>query len=242
MERLDKILALHNVGSRKEAGALVRAGAVTVNGRAAARPEQKVDPEQDEIAVHGRPLTLRRHVYLMMNKPAGVLSAARDKNAPTVMDLLPPQLRRRGLFPAGRLDKDTEGLLLLTDDGGLAHRMLSPKSHVYKLYEARLDRPAQPGDQAAFAAGLQAGELSCLPARLSWGEDPCLVQVEVREGKFHQVKRMFHAVGKEVVALRRLRIGGLSLDPALSPGQARFLTGEEVEKIFLPQAVENPTA
>ena len=183
----------------------------------------------------GEPVTLRRTLVLMMNKPAGVLSASRDSRAKTVVDLLPPELSRRGLFPAGRLDKDTEGLLILTDDGDLAHRMLSPKSHVYKLYEAELDEPVGEEDVRLFAQGLRAGELECLPAQLFPGEDPRVARVRIREGKFHQVKRMFHAVGKEVIHLRRLSIGNLSLDPSLKPGEARLLSEEEQAKIFEPE-------
>lgn len=232
MERIDKILALHNFGSRKEVGALIRRGGVTVNGVPVKKADEKIDPEHDEVRVLGEPVTLRRHVVLMMNKPGGVLSASRDPKAKTVVDLLPPELYRRGLFPAGRLDKDTEGLLILTDDGDLAHRMLAPKSHVYKLYQARLDKPATPQDVELFAQGLRAGELDCLPAELILGEDPCIVLVRIREGKFHQVKRMFHAVGKEVIQLRRLSIGNLNLDPSLGPGETRFLSENEIASIF----------
>ena len=232
MERIDKILALHNYGSRKEVGGLIRSGAVTVNGAPVRKSDLKIDPERDEVRVSGERAVLRKRVVLMMHKPAGVLSATRDGKGETVLDLLPPELYRRGLFPAGRLDKDTTGLLILTDDGDLAHRMLAPKSHVYKLYEARLDKPASPEDAEAFARGLQAGELECLPAELTFTGDPLTVRVSVREGKFHQIKRMFHAVGKEVTALKRLSIGGLRLDPALAPGEARFLTAAEEALIF----------
>ena len=216
MERIDKILALHNYGSRKEVGGLIRSGAVTVNGAPVKKPDLKIDPERDEVRVSGERAVLRRRVVLMMHKPAGVLSATRDGKGETVLDLLPPEL----------------GLLILTDDGDLAHRMLAPKSHVYKLYEARLDKPASPEDAEAFARGLQAGELECLPAELTFTGDPLTVRVRVREGKFHQVKRMFHAVGKEVTALKRLSIGKLQLDPLLAPGEARLLTAAEEALIF----------
>ena len=234
MERIDKVLALHGFGSRKEVAALVKRGGVTVNGSPVKKADVKIDPERDEVLVMGEPVTLRRTLVLMMNKPAG-LSASRDSRAKTVVDLLPPELSRRGLFPAGRLDKDTEGLLILTDDGDLAHRMLSPKSHVYKLYEAELDKPVGEEDVRLFAQGLRAGELECLPAQLFPGEDPRVARVRIREGKFHQVKRMFHAVGKEVIHLRRLSIGNLSLDPSLKPGEARLLSEEEQAKIFEPE-------
>lgn len=230
-ERLDKVLASQNIGSRKESGALIRRGVVTVNGQVVRQADSKVDPEQDVIAVEGQALHFQRYSYIMMNKPAGVLSAARDARQETVLDLLPPELKRRGLFPAGRLDRDTEGLLLITDDGDFAHRMLAPKSHVYKLYEAELDLPATQEDVKAFAAGIELGDRICLPAELRL-LDATRVQVQICEGKFHQVKRMFHAVGKTVIHLKRLRIGALELDPALAPGQARPLRPEERDKIF----------
>lgn len=231
-ERLDKILASQNIGSRKETGVLIRRGAVTVNGAVVRQADSKADPEQDEIAVEGRPLGFQRYVYIMMNKPAGVLSAARDTRQKTVVDLLPPELMRRGLFPAGRLDRDTEGLLIITDDGDFAHRMLAPKNHVFKLYEAELDLPAEPEDVQRFAEGLELSDRTCLPAELTLLEGTH-VQVKICEGKFHQVKRMFRAVGKTVVRLKRLRIGALDLDSALQPGQVRLLLPEEREKIFL---------
>ena len=168
----------------------------------------------------------------MMNKPAGVLSAARDSRTPTVIDLLPEALRRRGLFPAGRLDKDTTGLLIITDDGDMAHRMLAPKSHVMKRYEAVLDIPADEEDVDAFAKGIPLQDFVCLPARLELEKGTCIARVEVQEGKFHQVKRMFAARGKTVLTLKRLRIGGLDLDETLQPGQARELNEKEIALIF----------
>lgn len=231
-ERLDKILASQGIGSRKDVGALIRRGAVTVNGRIVRRPEEKADGEQDEISVCGERLHVKKYLYIMMNKPAGVLSAARDSRTQTVVDLLPEGLRRRGLFPAGRLDKDTTGLLIITDDGEMAHRMLAPKSHVIKRYEAVLDAPADEEDVAAFAKGIQLEEFVCLPALLELENGTCTVRVEVKEGKFHQVKRMFAARGKTVLTLKRLRIGGLELDKALQPGEARELTAQEVALIF----------
>lgn len=230
-ERLDKILASQNLGSRKEVGLLVRRGAVCVNGIPAKKQDEKADPQVDEIMVEGKPLQFSRYVYIMMNKPAGVLSAARDSRQKTVLDLLPAQLYRRGLFPAGRLDKDTEGLLLITDDGEFAHRMLAPKSHVFKVYEAVLDAPATVQDAEQFAAGLVLEQMTCLPAKLELLEGT-RARVTVREGKFHQVKRMFLGVGKQVLALRRLRIGALDLDASLLPGQARVLTEEEKNRVF----------
>ena len=168
-----------------------------------------------------------------------MLSATEDKRCPTVLDLLPPEYGRRGLFPAGRLDKDTTGLLLLTDDGDLAHRMLAPKSHVYKLYRARTALPVTQGDIEAFREGVRFGEIQYAPARLEVEEgDPRCALVEIREGKFHQVKRMFEARGNKVVALERLRIGSLELDPALAPGQVRPVGEEELKLLFLPASTK----
>lgn len=234
MERLDKFLSSQNVCTRKEAARLVKKGIVLVDGVPALSPEQKLEPEKARVTVGGREVAYRRYLYLMMNKPAGVLSATEDKRSKTVLDLLPPELSRRGLFPAGRLDKDTTGLLLITDDGGLAHRMLSPKSHVYKRYEAVTLRPVSQEDVEAFARGISEGGQSFAPAKL-WQEEGLegpRALVEVREGKFHQVKRMFEAVGNKVLSLKRLKMGELALDKTLGIGEVRLLTEAEIAQIF----------
>ena len=231
-ERLDKILSSQGIGSRKEVGQMIRRGMVLVDGKLQKRPEIRVDPQQSEIRVEGRVLHVQKYLYLMMNKPAGGLSAARDHHTPTVIDLLPENLRRKGLFPAGRLDKDTTGLLIITDDGDMAHRMLAPKNHIFKLYEAKLDIPVDETDVQAFAQGIPLKDFTCLPARLEPIPGTNLARVEVREGKFHQVKRMFAARGKLVLELRRVRMGALFLDPSLKPGEARELTEEELKLIF----------
>lgn len=230
-ERLDKIIAAQGIASRSEAKDLIRRGFVTVEGELVRSPEAKVDPNTARIAVRGMPLNYRRHLYIMMNKPAGVLSASRDSRSKTVIDLLPPALRRRGLFPAGRLDRDTTGFILITDDGELAHRMLSPKSHVYKLYEAKCDRELTEDDVRRFAQGIVCGSESFLPAEMKIIA-PDTALVEICEGKFHQIKKMFSAVGAEVTALRRLRIGEVELDPRLAPGKCRELTTEETDVII----------
>ena len=170
----------------------------------------------------------------MMNKPAGVLSATEDRKSRTVLDLLPPPLSRRGLFPAGRLDKDTTGLLILTDDGEFAHRMLSPKSHVYKRYAASTQNPVTAADVEVFKNGIRQGDITFAPARL-WEEEyqgRKMAFVEIREGKYHQVKRMFEACDNRVVSLKRLKIGGLSLDETLQEGEARLLEQSEIASIF----------
>lgn len=167
LTRLDKFLTSQGVCTRSEAGKLCRRGRVTVEGTPVTDPAQKVDPDNTSIAVDGRLLTYKAHLYIMMNKPAGILCVSRDPKAPTVLDLLPPELRRRGLFPAGRLDKDTTGFVFITDDGDLAHKMLAPKSHVPKRYEVKLDAPLPPEAVELFAAGLTLAEgTRCAPSKL----------------------------------------------------------------------------
>lgn len=229
-ERLDKLIASTGRWSRREVKQLVREGRVLVDGRIARSAEEKFDGEVCRIAVNGEELALRRFTCVMLHKPAGVLSATEDGRGRTVLDLLTPELRKIGVFPVGRLDKDTEGLLLLTDDGALAHELLSPKKHVDKVYYARVAGRLVPEDCAAFEAGMTLGDgLECMPAGLeilSAGErSECLVTL--REGKFHQVKRMLAARGKPVEYLKRLSMGPLRLDASLAPGEFRLLTAEE---------------
>lgn len=227
MERLDKIISATGKKSRWEVREMVRQGRVLVDGKPAPAADMKVDPQTAVILLDGEPLGYEKFTYVMLHKPAGVLTATEDRRQETVLDLLPPELRRRALSPVGRLDKDTEGLLLLTNDGQLAHRLLSPKSHVDKVYYARVDGALEPGDIAAFAAGMTLGDgLECLPAGLEI-LSPTEALVTLREGKFHQVKRMLAARGKPVLYLKRLSMGRLRLDPALAPGAWRMLTEEE---------------
>lgn len=227
MERLDKIISATGKKSRREVREMVRQGRVLVDGKPSPAADMKVDPQTAVILLDGEPLGYEKFTYVMLHKPAGVLTATEDRRQETVLDLLPPELRRRALSPVGRLDKDTEGLLLLTNDGQLAHRLLSPKSHVDKVYYARVDGALEPGDIAAFAAGMTLGDgLECLPAGLEI-LSPAEALVTLREGKFHQVKRMLAARGKPVLYLKRLSMGRLRLDPALAPGAWRMLTEEE---------------
>ena len=228
MERLDKVIANRGVASRREVKALVRQGRVLVDGVPAAAADMKVDAETAVITVDGVTLGSERHIYLLLHKPAGVLTATEDRRQPTVLDLIPQEWRRRDLAPVGRLDKDTEGLLLLTDDGELTHRLLSPKYHVDKVYYARVEGVPDEQDAAAFAGGLLLGDdLQCLPAGLEpLGGSECLVTL--REGKFHQVKRMLASRGKPVQYLKRLSMGPLRLEPELAAGQCRLLTAEEL--------------
>ncbi len=231
MERVDKILASRTDFSRKDAKKLIAQGRVRLNGRLVCAPDEKVDLEADVLQLDGKSLLLQKHLYLMMNKPAGVLSAARDPKQPTVLDLLGEEYRRTGLFPAGRLDKDTEGFVLITDDGEFAHRILSPKRHVPKTYHARIDGPVTDQMVRAFADGvaLEDGTL-CKPAQLCVLEDgrEPLCQVVLTQGMYHQVKRMFLSCGRRVLWLKRTAIGALPLDKTLGPGQVRKITDKEI--------------
>lgn len=232
MERLDKLLAGTGKWSRREVKALVRQGLVRVDGRLAASAEDKLDPAAAIITVAGETISLCRFTYVMLHKPAGVLTATEDRKQPTVLDLLPPELRRIGLAPVGRLDKDTEGLLLLTNDGELAHRLLSPRYHVDKRYLAWVDGELSAADTEAFARGMTLGDgLECLPAGLEVLPDRVCI-VTLREGKFHQVKRMLAARGAPVLYLKRLSMGPLTLDDSLAAGAYRLLRAEEISALY----------
>ncbi len=227
MERIDKILSSQNIATRSEAKELIRKKKICVNGKIVLKPDEKCNPETAEISVDGKLISFKKYVYIMMNKPSGVLSASNDKYAKTVIDLLPKELQRKGLFPAGRLDKDTEGFILITDDGELAHKMLSPKSHVYKLYKAVVDKILTDEDVTAFKNGIN----EFLPAEMKIIDEHTAL-VEICEGKFHQVKKMFQAVGANVTYLKRLRIGGVWLDETLEKGTFRELSPQELHELL----------
>ena len=234
MMRLDKFLSVASPLTRSEAGKRIRAGRVTVNGQPARKPETRVDEAHDLVAVDGAAVRYRKYVYLMLNKPQGYLSAVEDARDPVVIDLVPEDLRHFHVFPVGRLDKDTEGLILLTNDGQFDHALMSPARKVVKLYEAQLDRPALPEDAEAFRRGMTFSDFTAAPASLEIDpDDPCRVVIGISEGKFHQVKRMCRQVGKKVIRLKRTAIGCLKLDESLTPGELRELTDEEM-KILLP--------
>lgn len=230
LERLDKYVSAQTGVSRSEAGRLIRGGQVAVDGVVRRDPAYKLEATARQVEVSGRPVAYQRQVYYMLNKPPGILCVSRDPRARTVVDLLPPTWRRRGLFPAGRLDKDTVGLVLLTDDGAYAHRLLSPRSRIVKRYQAVLDAPVGEEHVALFAQGTSLADGTvCLPAKLhilSNGTNP-LVEVHICEGKYHQIKRMFAAMDRKVLWLKRYSIGGLELDPLLAEGAARPLTAAE---------------
>ena len=232
LERLDKILSGTGRWSRREVKDLVKAGRVTADGAVVARPEDKFDREAVELRVDGEAVDGERYCYLMLHKPGGVLSATEDPKQPTVLDLLPPHLRRVGLFPVGRLDKDTEGLLLLTNDGPLGHRLLAPKKHVDKVYFVRVEGRLDQEDRRAFRTGMVLGDgLRCLPAELEVLEPPDTGLVTLREGKYHQVKRMLASRGKPVTYLKRLSAGPLLPDPELAPGAWLPLTQGERQEL-----------
>ena len=231
-ERLDKFISSQTTLSRRDAVKAIRDKRVTVNGSIIRAGDQKIDPDADAVTLDGTPIRYRRFVCYMMCKPAGVVCATEDRSERTVLDLLPDEMKRPGLFPAGRLDKDTTGLLILTDDGDYAHRMLAPNKHVDKTYIAILDREAGEEVSARFEEGITLADGTvCKPGR-AVPLDGCRVRVVISEGKYHQVKRMFAALGYHVEALERVKIGALKLDTSLAPGEVRELTGEEKESVF----------
>lgn len=229
--RLDKYLANMGIGTRSEVKQMIKKGKIKVNDRIVYSPEVKIDTEIDNIVAADKNVEYEKYVYYMLHKPAGVVSATEDKRERTVIDLLSAE-QKKDLFPVGRLDKDTEGLLLITNDGELAHNLLSPKKHVSKVYYAKIDGRVTEKDIKTFKEGVQIDEdFKALPAKLeivSSGEQS-EIYITIYEGKFHQVKRMFEAVGKKVIYLKRLSMGSLVLDEDLEIGKYRRLKKEELE-------------
>lgn len=236
MIRLDKYLADMGCGTRQEVKKLIRSGQVSVNGAVVKKPETKVEQTVQEVCLNGEKVGYESFEYYMLNKPAGVISATEDRSCQTVVDLI-QEKKRKDLFPVGRLDKDTEGLLLITNDGELAHRLLSPKKHVDKCYFARVSGKVTEDDVRSFENGVNIGSLEqpeiTMPGKLEiiTSDEISQIHLTIQEGKFHQVKRMFRAVGKEVIYLKRLRMGTLVSDENLSIGEYRPLTKEELEKL-----------
>ena len=235
--RLDKYLCEAGLGTRSQVKKLLKSGVVTVNGRTARKPEEKIE-KSDTVAVSGKELSVSELEYWMLHKPSGYVSATEDKRFPTVTELLPEEARR-DLFPVGRLDRDTEGLLLLTNDGKLAHYLLSPKRHVDKVYYAKVQGKVAEEQVEAFREGVDIGDekktlpavlevLKCVPAGDAFESE---VRVTLREGRYHQIKRMFAALACEVVYLKRLSMGSLKLDESLAPGDCRLLTEKETEAL-----------
>ncbi len=234
MERIDKIIASQSPISRKEVHKLIWTGKVLADGRPVKKIDQKIDPEKTEIIIDGRKLVYKKYVYIMLNKPEGCVSASTDNTQKTVIDLVPDDLKRAGLAPVGRLDKDTTGLLIITDDGDFSHRVTSPKKKIFKTYTAWLDlTPTEEElDRLREGVTIDGGE-KCLPCyvNVADGTDH-VIEISICEGKYHQVKRMAAAIGKKVLRLRRVSIGELKLDETLAEGDSRELTEEEIS-LFL---------
>lgn len=233
--RLDKYLGDMGIGTRSEIKNYAKNGRISVNGQVCKTTDIKINIDKDQVLMDGRRIAYNSYEYFMLNKPIGVVSAASDKHCKTVVDLIYDQEEdaRRDLFPVGRLDKDTEGLLLITNDGDLAHQLLSPKKHVGKMYYSRVSGKITAKDIALFASGIEIEDYTALPAELkilhiNEQENESEIQITIYEGKFHQVKKMFLAIGKEVLYLKRLSMGSLQLDGDLQPGEYRCLTEQEI--------------
>ena len=230
--RMDKYLADMGLGTRSEVKKLLKKGCVCVNGETEKKPERKVDPKKDQVTVDGVSVSYEEYEYYMLNKPQGVVSATEDRMQKTVLDCVDSK-KRKDLFPVGRLDKDTEGLLLITNDGDLAHKLLAPGKHVDKVYFVRLAKPLEEDKVQLLENGVDIGEKALTQKKKIeiCQKDRMACRITIREGKFHQIKRMFLAADNEVVFLKRLSMGTLELDETLVPGQYRVLTEEEIERL-----------
>lgn len=231
MERIDKILSNSGYGTRKEVKKLVKYGMVQIDGKTVTSSDIKIDPESCEITVNGERLVYREFVYLMLNKPDGYVSATEDNVYPTVTELVTEDYWHYNLFPVGRLDVDTEGLLILTNDGKFAHNVTSPKKHIPKKYFVIPETPITDEDKKTFASGMDLGDFTAMPAKLEECEGGCYVTIF--EGKFHQVKRMFEKIGNSVTYLKRVQIGSLELDKNLQTGEIRELSEGEIELLWI---------
>lgn len=227
---MDKFLSSQLNISRSDAKKLLKSGSVTVNGKTETRADVQLDLLQVRVSVNGNDVCYKKHVYIMLNKPQGVVSASVSPGDITVIDLVPDDLKRAGLFPAGRLDKDTTGFVLITDDGDFAHDILSPSKHVKKTYIVHLDREVLKEEYDAFERGMDLGDIVLKPASLSRIAENTY-EIVISEGRYHQIKRMFAKTGNRVTALKRIKMGELELDPVLAPGECRELSAEEIELI-----------
>lgn len=235
--RLDKFISSQLNISRTDAKKLLRQNSVLVNGKSVTRAETSVDTDNDCITVSGKEIAYKKYIYIMMNKPKGVVSATEDGRDITVLDILPEHLRRNGLFPAGRLDKDTTGFVFITDDGAFAHNMLSPAHHIEKTYVVGIEEKVTADDEKRFFEGMEIGGELFRPAKLKFlyksdEDDLFYYEIKITEGRYHQIKRMFASTGKPVIELRRTHLGSLSLDSELKPGEAREITEIELKKIL----------
>ena len=238
--RLDRFISERGELTRSQIKELAAKGQIRVNGAVVKKSDTKIDPDRDEVEVQGSRLSAERHRYILLNKPAGYVSSTEEHDGPSVMELVPPEMRTKNMFPAGRLDKDSLGALLLTDDGELAHRMLSPRKHVPKIYIVKLAEPFQSKYVDLFAEGLTLSDgYQCLPAKVRNVESSeKLAFIELSEGKYHQVKRMFAAVENHVEVLMRVSVGGLVLPEKLAFGQCMELLHKDVENLFAPTDFE----
>lgn len=234
--RLDRFLAECGLGTRTEVKKIIRTGAVSVNGKCVSKGDVHVEPKTDEVEVFGKVIEYREFIYLMLNKPQGYISATRDGRTLTVMDLVPEEYLHFEPFPVGRLDIDTEGLLLLTNDGNLAHNLLSPRKHIPKTYIAEVLKPVIKEDIYSFSQGVILDDgYKTLPAelRILSDSEPYMAEITISEGKFHQVKRMFEAIDNKVLYLKRIKMNRLSLDESLELGEVRELTEDELPLLRL---------
>ncbi len=234
MERIDKILASQGKLSRKEVKEMMKKGRILLNGTVIKDSSVKIDENKDVVSVDGVQITLKKHIYIMLNKPQGVVSASDSEKDETVVNLVPDELYRKGLFPAGRLDKDTTGFVLITDDGDFAHRILSPKNHIFKTYIAELQHKLSESDIKSLENGITLGDGTVLKeakVEIVEDSDKPLVKIMICEGKYHQVKRMFAATGNKVMSLHRLKMGELELDINLKPGECREITPDELDLV-----------
>lgn len=232
MERIDKIISVASGVSRADARALIKKGLVSVNGAVVKDIGFKADEKNDIICSRGEKLCYSKFVYIMMNKPKGVISASEGGSEKTVVDILPDSMKRKNLFPAGRLDKDTTGFVLITDDGDFAHKILSPKNHIPKTYIAQLDKPFDDTVVSAFEQGVALKDDLCMPAKISAVDgDYTKALVIIKQGMYHQIKRMFGKFGITVTGLTRIKMGRLALDETLQPGGCRYITPDELEQI-----------
>ena len=230
-ERLDKIISSSGKYTRSESSKMIRSGAVRVNGEEVRNPAFKADGNSDNITVNSRKFVYKKYIYIMMNKPSGVVSASDSPSDVTVVDLIEGELKRPGLFPAGRLDKDTTGLVLITDDGDFAHRILSPKRHVSKTYRVTLKEDITEDEAEMIRTGLMLNGEKLLPAKVKKLDGEHVYEVVLKEGRYHQIKRMFARLSNEVVSLERTAMGNLTLDTALKRGDAREMTAEEITQV-----------
>ncbi len=230
MERIDKIIASQGKYSRSDVKNLIKKGKVKVDGGFVKSPNEKVDVEVNEIVVEGEKLSFQKFVYIMLNKPQGYVSATEDKEHKTVLELMPKEFKGRNLFPAGRLDRDTTGLMIITDDGATAHNILSPKKHVQKIYYVELDIPVNEEMKNGFKNGVELNDGMCKEAELEiLGENRCYVTL--KEGRYHQIKRMFGCFGAKVIKLHRVAMGNLRLPDDLAEGECRLLTDKELNQL-----------